>query len=420
VQPFEKERTKKRALARLQEIVAAEAARGADAHLTVMHAAVPDEAAALAAAFKAALGLQDVLIMDLVPAIITHAGPGALAVGFFTLPHQQMNKHHMTLKITRIGTASRHDVNRFIELPFRLYQGCAPWVPPLLGDTKLMLNRRKYPFYQHSDADFFVAERNGQVVGRIAALENRHYNARWSSHTAFFYLFDAKNAAQVGQALFVAANSWTKGRNLTKMVGAKGFLQGDGIGVLIDGFEHHPAVGAPYNHPYYATLIERAGYRRQRDFYSAYLPGNVAIPERVRSIAEKMMARRGFAIKTFSDKRELSAWVPRIVQLYNDAFVDNWEFNPITDAEAKVIGERLVAIADPKLIKLVMKGDDIAGFLFGFPDISKGIRRARGRIWPIGWLWLLRDMRRTKWIDLNGAGILAPYRGLGRQRHPVC
>ena len=246
----------------------------------------------------------------------------------------------MTLNITLIDTTSRRDVNRFIELPFRLYENCAPWMPPLLDDTKLMLNRRKYPFYQHSDADFFVAERDGQVVGRIAILEKRHYNAHWGSHIAFFYLFDAEDDAEVGQALFAAAESWAKARNLTKMAGAKGFLQGDGIGVLIDGFEHHPAVGIPYNHPYYATLIEGAGYRCQRDFYSAYLPGSADIPERVRSIAEKMMVRRGFAIKTFTDKRELSAWVPRIMQLYNDAFVENWEFHPITDAEAKVIGER--------------------------------------------------------------------------------
>ncbi len=319
----------------------------------------------------------------------------------------------MTLNIARIDTASRRDVNRFIELPFRLYRNCAPWVPPLVDDTKLMLNRREYPFYQHSAADFFLAERDGQTVGRIAVLDNRHYNAHRGSHTAFFYLFDAEDDAEVGQALFAAAENWARGRNLTKMVGAKGFLQGDGIGILVDGFEHHPAVGIPHNHPYYATLLESVGYRRQRDFYSAYLPGSTDIPERVRGIAEKMMARRGFAIKTFTNKKELAAWIPRIVQLYNDAFVDNWEFNPITDAEAKVIGERLLAIADPKLIKLVMKGDDIAGFLFGFPDISEGIRRARGRIWPVGWLWLLRDMRRTKWINLNGAGILAPYRGLG-------
>jgi hypothetical protein len=319
----------------------------------------------------------------------------------------------MTLKITVIDTTSRLDVKRFIELPFRLYLGCAPWVPPLIDDVKLMLNRRRYPFYEHSDADFFLAERDGRDVGRIAILENRHYNSHWGSHTAFFYLFDTEDDAEAAQALFAAAESWAKGRNLIKVVGAKGFLQGDGIGVLIDGFDHHPAVGIPYNHPYYATLIEGAGYRRQRDFYSAYLPGNTDIPERVRSIAEKMMARRGFTIKTFADKKELSAWVPRIVQLYNDAFVDNWEFNPVTEAEAKVIGDRLLSIADPRLIKLVMKGDDIAGFLFGFPDISEGIRRARGRIWPIGWFWLLRDMRRTKWINLNGAGILAPYRGLG-------
>jgi hypothetical protein len=180
----------------------------------------------------------------------------------------------MTLAIYHIDTTSRRAVNRFLELPFRLYQDCAAWVPPLLDDTKLMLNRREYPFYQHSDADFFVAERDGRLVGRIAVLENRHYNAHWGSHTAFFYLFDADNDVEVGLGLFAAAESWAKARNLIKMVGAKGFLQGDGLGVLIDGFEHHPAVGIPYNHPYYATLIEAAGYRRQRDFYSAYLPGD--------------------------------------------------------------------------------------------------------------------------------------------------
>lgn len=105
--------------------------------------------------------------------------------------------------------------------------------------------------------------------------------------------------------------------------------------------------------------------------------------------------------------------MPRIVQTYNDTFTDNWEFNPITEREGVVIGERLLAIADPKLIKLVMKGDEIAGFLFGFPDISEGIVRARGRLLPVGWFWLLREFKRTKWLNLNGAGILAKYRGLG-------
>jgi hypothetical protein len=312
-----------------------------------------------------------------------------------------------------LDTESARDVQRFVDFPFRLYQDCPQWVPPFVDDIKFQLNRRKYPFYQHSDAAFFVSTRDDQVVGRIAALENRHYNAHWNSRTAFFYHFEVENDPDAAIALFAAVEEWARSRDLDKVVGAKGFLQGDGIGVLVEGFEHHPAVGIPYNHAYYGKLIEGAGYVRQRDFVSAYLPGSIQLPQRIHEIAERMKAHRGFSIRTFSSKSELRKWIPAIVRTYNDAFIHNWEFNPVTEAEAEVIGDRLLQIADPKLIKLVMKGDEIAGFLFGFPDISEGICRARGRIWPIGWFWLLREFRRTRWLNLNGAGILAPFRGLG-------
>jgi hypothetical protein len=319
----------------------------------------------------------------------------------------------VALRIQSLNTESTLEVQRFIDLPFRLYRDCPQWVPPLVDDLKLQLNRRKYPFYEHSEAAFFLAERDGRVTGRIAVLDNRHYNAHWNSRTAFFNLFEAENDPETASALFAAGEEWAGARGLNKVVGAKGFLQGDGIGVLVEGFEHRPAVGIPYNHEYYGGLIESAGYLRQRDFMSAYVPGDIQLPARVHEIAELMKARRGFSIKTFESKAELRQWVARIVQTYNDTFIHNWEFNPITEAEGKVIGERLLQIADPKLIKLVMKGDEIAGFLFGFPDISEGICRAHGRMWPFGWFWLLREFGRTRWLNLNGAGILAPYRGLG-------
>jgi hypothetical protein len=319
----------------------------------------------------------------------------------------------MPLNITTVDTSSRRDVDHFITLPWAIYKDTPQWVPPLVDDTKLMLDRKRYPFYQHSDAAFYLAERDGKPVGRIAVLDNRHYNEYWKSATAFFYLFDSFNDPEASAALFTQIEKWAKGRGLNKIIGAKGFLQGDGLGVLVEGFEHHPAVGIPYNHAYYGSLIEAAGYQTQRDFLSAYLPGDTVLPERVHQIADKMMVRRGFTIKTFNDKKELLKWIPRIVQTYNETFLENWEFNPVTEAEAKVVGDRLLQIANPKLIKLVMKGDDVAGFLFGFPDISDGIRRANGRLWPFGWIYLLRDMKQTKWINLNGAGILAPYRGLG-------
>lgn len=319
----------------------------------------------------------------------------------------------MTLHISELDTTDRRAVNRFIDLPFRLYRDNPYWVPPIVDDTRLMLNRRKNPYYAHSDAAFFVAERDGRPVGQIAALENRHYNAHWQSQTANFYLFDCEDDPEAARGLFGAVETWAKARGLTKIVGSKGFLQGDGLGILVEGFDHHPAIGIPYNHAYYGPLIEGAGYGTQRDFMSLYLPGQPKLPERVFEIAEKMKARRGFSIKTFANKAELREWIPRIVQIYNDAFEGNWEFNPVTEAEAKVIGDRLMQVGEPRLIKLVMKGDTIAGFLFGFPDLSDGIRRAKGRLFPLGWLWILREFKRTRWLNLMGAGILAPYRGLG-------
>jgi hypothetical protein len=325
----------------------------------------------------------------------------------------------MSVSVTRLNTeAARHrpntgQVERFVALPFRLYQDCPQWVPPLVSDQKLQLDRRRYPFYEHSDADFFIAERAGRDVARIAVLENRHYNAHWGSRTAFFYLFESEDDPAAADAVFAAAEDWARRRGLDKMVGSKGFLQGDGIGILVEGFEHRPAVGIPYNHAYYARLIEARGYTRQRDFLSAHLPGDARLPEKVVQIAERMRERRGFSIKTFASKRELREWAPRIVRVYNDAFVENWEFNPITPNEGRIIGERMIQIADPKLIKLVIKGDTIAGFLLGFPDISEGIQKAKGRLWPLGWYWLWREFGRTRWINLNGAGILPAYRGLG-------
>lgn len=283
----------------------------------------------------------------------------------------------------------------------------------MVGDTRLMLDRRRNPFYQHSDAAFFAAERDGRHVGQVAVLENKHYNSHWQAKTANFYLFDCEDDSEAAIGLFGAAEAWARSRGLDKMIGSKGFLQGDGLGVLVEGFEHHPAIGIPYNHRYYGRLIEAAGYTRQRDFASLYLGGGQSIPPRLFEIADKMKSRRGFSIKTFATKADLKAWVPRIVQTYNETFERNWEFNPVTEAEAKVIGDRLLQVGEPHLIKLVMKGDAIAGFLFGFPDLSDGIRRARGRMLPLGWIWILREFKRTRWLNLMGAGILAPYRGLG-------
>jgi hypothetical protein len=317
------------------------------------------------------------------------------------------------MRIRKLDTANKRDVHRFINCPFPIYQGNRQWVPTVEPEIRLVLNRSKHPFYRHSTADFFIAEENGDTLGRICVLDNQAYNHHHGTRVAFFYYFDVVNQPRTAHALLSAAADWARDRKLATMIGPKGFLQGDGMGMLYEGYEHRTALGIPYNHPYYNDFALDFGLRKETDFVSGYLPGDHQLPQRMYDIAEKVRQRRGYWIKSFTSEKELRSWILRIGRLYNKTFVDNWEFCPTTDAEFEVIGERMISIAHPRLIKLVMKGEEIIGFVFGFMDISAAIQRTRGRIWPLGWFHLLREFRRTDWVNFNGTGLLPEYQGLG-------
>lgn len=317
------------------------------------------------------------------------------------------------MRVRKLDTTRARDVHQFINFPFDLYRGCPQWVPPILPEIKLVLNRNKHPFYHHSAAEFFVAESEGQTLGRIVVMDNQNYNQFHGKKNAFFYYFDVVEDAEVAHALFDAASDWVRSRGLERLIGPKGFLQGDGLGLLVEGFEHRPAVGIPYNHSYYDALVRDSGFEKETDYLSGYLPGGYQLSQRFSEIAERVKTRRGFWIKSFSSEKEMRRWISRIGKVYNDTFTENWEYCPLTDAEMVVVADRLIAISDPRLIKLVMKGDEIIGFVFAFPDISAAIQKTKGRIWPFGWIHLMREFKRTNWVNCNGLGLLEGHRGLG-------
>lgn len=317
------------------------------------------------------------------------------------------------VEIVKIDTSKRSHVTRFINVHMQLYKNCPVWVPPLWSDARAQLNRKRNPFFEHSDADFFVAVKDGRDVGRIAVLEPRRHNEYRNERTAFFYLFDSIDDTEVSRALFGQAEEWAKSRGLNKMLGPKGFMALDAFGVLVEGFEHMPAMGVPYNYPYYDKLVTDMGYRKYTDVQSAWVSKEMDLDPRIYELAEKIKARRGLTIKRFRNKREMMAMVPAVVRAYNDMFVYNWEYIPVTDNEAKAIANRLRDILRPDLIKLAMKGDEVVGFLFAFPNIGEAIRKTGGHVWPFGFITLLRAIRTTKRVDLNGMGILPKYQGLG-------
>ena len=319
------------------------------------------------------------------------------------------------LETQKLDTREKSHVQAFLQLPYRIYADVPQWVPTPRVDVKTMLNRDKHPFYEHSEADFFLARRAGRVVGRVAVMENRPFNAHHDTKMAQFYLFECENNVDTAQALFERAFERARERELETLVGPKGFGPLDGYGILVEGFENRRVMSmSKYNLPYYPALLTALGFEKEVDFVSRYLDATVfQLPERVHRIAERVKERRSFDVRAFRSKRELRRWAERLGDAYNRAFVDNWEYYPLTQREIDYVVDNIITVADPRLIKGITHEEEIVGFLFGFPDVSAALQRANGRLMPWHIADLLLEMRRTKSLALNGAGILPKFQGIG-------
>jgi hypothetical protein len=319
------------------------------------------------------------------------------------------------LSIEKIDIRSKDHLQRFMRLPFRLYQNHPYWVPPLLMDVRMQLNPDKHPFYEHSEADFFIATRDGRDIGRIAALENRSYNKQHHKAQAQFYLFECEDDQEAADKLFDAVFAWAKKRGLDHVVGPKGFSPFDGYGILVEGFQHRQMMTMMnYNYPYYPMLLEKIGFHKEVDFVSCYLSSaEFRMPERVHRISERVQQRGTLKVHNFEKKSDLKKWAKRIGEAYNNTFVNNWEYYPLTDNEIKYVVDTLIQVADARLIKIITHEEKVVGFILGFPDVSAALQRARGKLFPFGLFHLLIEMRRTNWISLNGMGILPEVQGRG-------
>jgi hypothetical protein len=169
-----------------------------------------------------------------------------------------------------------------------------------------------------------------------------------------------------------------------------------------------------YNFSYYPELLDNLGFEKLVDFASCYTSvDNFSVPERVRRIADRVRNRGQLQVQLFEKRSDLKAWAKRIGKLYNDSFINNWEYYPLTDREIDFALQDMLTVADPRLIKIITHDNDAVGFLFGFPDVSKAMLRAKGRLFPFGILDLLMEIRRTDWISVNGTGILPEFQGRG-------
>jgi hypothetical protein len=307
--------------------------------------------------------------------------------------------------VREIALGDRRDVARFIDFPFALYRGVPQWTPPVRLEMAEFMDPAKNGFFVHSSGGFFLAERAGAVVGRIAALRHRFYNEKHQNDTAFFWWFESIDDPDVARALFGAAETWASERGLRRVMGPVGFTQPDPPGILVRGFEHEGTMNVPWHFPYYERLLLAAGYEPHTDYLSGYFDRTRAFPSEIVTHGRSALSRDGYTIKRFQHTREMRAWAPRLFETYLEAFSGVPDFFPMSAREFEALVERMLLVADPAVIRLLLAGDEVIGFLLSFRDLTPGLRRSGGRLLPFGWWHLWRSRAQTRQCNVIALGV---------------
>ena len=311
---------------------------------------------------------------------------------------------------------SRKDLRAFIAMPDLLYRGDPCYVPALRSQARAQFDRRTYPLFKHSEAEFFLALDGGRPVGRIVAFRNVPHLERTGDGTGFFGFFESADDDGVARGLFDAAVGWLERKGLTSVVGPENYTTNEAFGLLVAGFEDPPVVMMPYNKAYYAGLIERYGFRPELELASYRIRQGQSLlddirPTRIR--LEGRLARQGITVGPI-DMRRFDEEIEALRLAYNRAFSGGWGFVPITAEEFRYYARDIRRITGPEMMLLAKKGPETVGLLCVLPDINQVLIRIKnGRLFPFGVFRLIFGRRRIHRVRLLIFGVVPEYRNRG-------
>jgi len=318
----------------------------------------------------------------------------------------------MTLNTLKVQTVESHaDLRRFIKYPFVKYRDDPHWVPPLLIAEREKFNPKNNPFYPHARVELFLAYRAGEVVGRVAAIDDDNHNRTHGDNLVFFGFFEA-NDQTIAEALLASVEDWGRGLGRSSVRGPANPSMNDGAGFQIDAFDTDPYVMMPYNPPEYPRYVEVTGYRKVKDLYAWLFERDWEVGEKIGRIAKRVRSRYDPVVRPVDMKR-FEADLTIVKRLYNEAWEENWGFVRYTEAEFDHLASELKHVVDPGLARFVELEGQVAGMAICLPDVNQVLKRARGRIVPFG---LVAFLNRKKIIDqlrLAILGLMPEYRNKG-------
>jgi len=311
-----------------------------------------------------------------------------------------------------VAAEGKQGLNQFIELPYTLYRHDPYWVPPLRIAVKQLLDRAKHPFYANAQAEFFLARRNGRVVGRIAAILDQAHNRFHQEKAGFFGFYESGDDAEVARALLERARDWVTGRGAEFLRGPVNPSTNYECGMLVEGFDSSPMVMMTYNPRYYPTLMEQAGLRKVKDLL-AYVSTPEGIDKaKIERVADRVLKTNKIRIRPINMK-DFHAEVARVWEVYSRAWNRNWGFVPMSREEFIAMGKEMKQILKPELVLIGEVGDQIAGFALALPDVNQALKPAGGNLLPTGLFKILYYQRLIKNLRVLALGVVEEYRTAG-------
>jgi hypothetical protein len=317
----------------------------------------------------------------------------------------------MSVSIERIGRGKK-DLERFFDVADPIYAGDRNWVAPLRSDVAKVFQDEN-PFFRHGEMQLFVARRDGRDVGRVAAIVDRNHNEFHGERVVFFGFFEAPDDAEVTRALLDAVALWGRERKMTLLRGPANPTLNDECGLLVEGYDSPPVLMMTYNPPYYARLLEGYGLAKSKDLLAFWFPLEEKPLERLSRVAERFRKRAAGIVVRNVSKGGLARDLPKIREVYNDAWEKNWGFVPMTPEEMDFMAARLKPLLVEELLWLAEAPrpdgslEPIA-FMLMLPDYNVAIARTGGRLLPFGWLKFLLGTRQIKTVRVVTLGIKKP------------
>jgi GNAT superfamily N-acetyltransferase len=314
-----------------------------------------------------------------------------------------------------VAVDSKKALKQFVELPFSLHRDDPHWVPPLRIAVKELLDRKKHPFYLDAEAEFFLARRGENVVGRVAAIVDKAHNRFHGENAGFFGFFECVNDPVVAGALLSQARQWVSGRGAQFLRGPVNPSTNYECALLVDGFDSDPMVMMTYNPPYYPALMDQAGLRKAKDLFAySHDARNIDSPK-INRIADRVVRNSGVTIRPINMK-DFEAEVARVWEVYGastGAWAHNWGFVPMSQAEFAAMGKEMKMIVKPELVLIGEVAGKVVGFALALPDVNQALKHARGNLLPTGLLKILYYQRLITSVRVLALGVVEEYRASG-------